>query len=77
MRISLHKMMSSSVISENLKGVLEKIRVAYENAPAQTRPKLLPNLIAVSKTKPKGSIIDAYKAGQRVFGENYIQVDNF
>ena len=28
----------------------------------------------MSKTKPKEAVIEAYKAGQRVFGENYIQV---
>ena len=33
-------------------------------------------LVAVSKTKPKEAVIEAYKAGQRVFGENYIQVKN-
>ena len=31
-------------------------------------------MVAVSKTKPKEAVIEAYKAGQRVFGENYIQV---
>lgn len=30
-------------------------------------------LVAVSKTKPNESIIDAYNAGQRVFGENKVQ----
>ncbi len=30
-------------------------------------------LVAVSKTKPVTSIIEAYNAGQRVFGENKIQ----
>ena len=30
-------------------------------------------LVAVSKTKPATSIIKAYNAGQRVFGENKIQ----
>ncbi|WOT04271.1 YggS family pyridoxal phosphate-dependent enzyme [Shewanella youngdeokensis] len=30
-------------------------------------------LLAVSKTKPNSQIIDAYKAGQRLFGENYVQ----
>lgn len=32
-----------------------------------------PRLVAVSKTKPTGDIIEAYNAGQRHFGENYIQ----
>ncbi len=38
--------------------------------------KLLPKevtLIAVSKTKPESDILEAYNAGQRVFGENKIQ----
>jgi pyridoxal phosphate enzyme (YggS family) len=30
-------------------------------------------LIAVSKTKPIGLLFEAYQAGQRVFGENYVQ----
>ena len=30
-------------------------------------------LVAVSKTKPVNAIMEAYKAGQRVFGENKIQ----
>ena len=30
-------------------------------------------LVAVSKTKPNESIIEAYKAGHRVFGENKVQ----
>lgn len=30
-------------------------------------------LVAVSKTKPEESVIEAYKAGQRHFGENYVQ----
>lgn len=30
-------------------------------------------LVAVSKTKPNEMLLDAYKAGQRHFGENYVQ----
>lgn len=36
----------------------------------------LPNhvtLVAVSKTKPASDLMEAYQAGQRVFGENYVQ----
>jgi len=29
--------------------------------------------VAVSKLHPKEAVIEAYKAGQRVFGENYVQ----
>ncbi len=31
------------------------------------------HLLAVSKTKPEKAIQDAYQAGQRAFGENYLQ----
>jgi len=31
------------------------------------------NLLAVSKTKPASDIVCAYRAGQRHFGENYVQ----
>ena len=30
-------------------------------------------LLAVSKTKPPEAVVAAYKAGQRAFGENYVQ----
>ena len=30
-------------------------------------------LVAVSKTKPNSAILEAYKVGQRVFGENKVQ----
>lgn len=33
----------------------------------------LPLLVAVSKTKPIDLILDAYAAGQRHFGENYVK----
>lgn len=32
-----------------------------------------PRLVAVSKTKPVEALKEAYDAGQRVFGENYVQ----
>ncbi|MFK5889967.1 MAG: YggS family pyridoxal phosphate-dependent enzyme [Flavobacteriaceae bacterium] len=38
----------------------------------ETLPKDV-TLVAVSKTKPESDILEAYKAGQRVFGENKIQ----
>lgn len=34
----------------------------------------LPRLVAVSKTKPVEAVQEAYDAGHRVFGENYVQV---
>ena len=38
------------------------------------RADCLPRLVAVSKTKPAEAVAQAYTAGQRVFGENYVQV---
>lgn len=34
----------------------------------------LPRLVAVSKTKPVEAVQEAYDAGHRMFGENYVQV---
>ena len=57
-------------ISRNLAMVNGRIRAAAEAAgrdPASVR------LVAVSKTRPAADIIEAFRAGQTVFGENYIQ----
>lgn len=57
-------------ICENLDLTNERIRAAAEAAgrdPASVR------LVAVSKTRPAADIITAFLAGQKVFGENYIQ----
>lgn len=47
-------------IAENLKKIAASI------------PKQV-SLVAVSKTKPNKDVLDAYNAGQRVFGENKVQ----
>ena len=47
-------------ISENIKHIRSQIP---ENV----------TLIAVSKTKPNEMLLEAYKSGQRHFGENYVQ----
>lgn len=39
----------------------------------QDLPNITPRLVAVSKTKPKELLIQAYEAGVRDFGENYVQ----
>lgn len=38
----------------------------------QDLPQISPRLVAVSKIKPAALIIQAYEAGQRDFGENYV-----
>jgi uncharacterized pyridoxal phosphate-containing UPF0001 family protein len=47
-------------ISENIIQILNEI------------PKNV-KLVAVSKTKPNENILEAYNAGQRIFGENKVQ----
>ena len=47
-------------IAENLEAVIQALPDSVE-------------LVAVSKTKPNSSILEAYAAGHRVFGENRIQ----
>ncbi len=57
-------------IPDRLSATLERIARAAANAgrrPDQVR------LIAVSKTQPVAAILSAYQAGQRAFGENYLQ----
>jgi pyridoxal phosphate enzyme (YggS family) len=48
-------------------GVAEKLRELRETIPAHV------TLVAVSKTKADEAIMEAYKAGQRDFGENKVQ----
>ena len=57
-------------IADNLKTVLDRIGSAALKAgrdPAAVR------LVAVSKTKAAASVNEAARAGQRLFGENYVQ----
>ena len=68
---------SAPNISKNLNDILSQVNQAYQKADTAKRATRLPRLVAVSKTKPKELIIQAYKAGQRSFGENYIQVGHF
>ena len=51
------------MIAQNLKSIQTELTSLNTSA----------KLIAVSKTKPVEDIINAYEAGQRDFGENYIQ----
>lgn len=55
-------------IAEAVRGVRERIASAASSC---GRP--LPTLVAVSKTKPVEMLSEAYEAGQRAFGENYVQ----
>jgi len=58
----------------NLKNQIEAVTTQIELAAQQAnRSASEIILLAVSKTKPISSVIDAFNAGQRCFGENYIQ----
>jgi pyridoxal phosphate enzyme (YggS family) len=62
--------MTVTMISENIKRIKEKITNAAlkaERSPEDIK------LVAVSKRFPADKIIDAIAAGQKIFGENYIQ----
>ena len=57
-------------IAERLDCARRGIALATVNA---HRPPNSVKLLAVSKTKPVSDIMAAYEAGQRMFGENYVQ----
>ncbi|XP_006000351.1 pyridoxal phosphate homeostasis protein [Latimeria chalumnae] len=62
----------SEEVGRALKAVLERVQQAAAGR-AQDLPAIQPRLVAVSKTKPADMVIEAYKHGQRNFGENYVQ----
>jgi pyridoxal phosphate enzyme (YggS family) len=59
-----------ATIAENLQGVTA--RIARAAAAAGRDPSAIA-LVAVSKTFPAGCVAEARAAGQRAFGENYVQ----
>lgn len=57
-------------IADNLQSIRKRIEAACGRAgrePASVR------LLAVSKTRPAAAVTEAWAAGQRLFGENYVQ----
>jgi pyridoxal phosphate enzyme (YggS family) len=59
-----------STIAGNLQAVEATIEAACR---AAERPRSTVQLLAVSKTFPAEAVLEAVEAGQRVFGENYLQ----
>ncbi|NXT71097.1 PLPHP protein, partial [Chaetops frenatus] len=53
-----------------LRAVTEQLQQAAARRP-QGLPAVQPRLVAVSKTKPAEMVMEAYRHGQRSFGENY------
>ncbi len=60
----------SNTIAQNIENILSQITVLAQDA---DREPASVQLLAVSKTKPISDVIQAYDAGQRHFGENYVQ----
>lgn len=50
-----------------------EVNVAENLASVRARMEGTARLVAVSKTKPNSMVLEAYNAGQRYFGENYVQ----
>lgn len=59
-----------ALVGENLASIRERIRVAATSADRDPASIVL---VAVSKKKTADQIWEALQAGQRVFGENYVQ----
>eukprot|EP00117_Sycon_ciliatum_P002252 scpid21548/ scgid7566/ Proline synthase co-transcribed bacterial homolog protein len=60
-------------VGDALKSVLDRIQRATKEHKDNRRSLSAPQLVAVSKTKPVELILEAYQAGQRHFGENYVK----
>eukprot|EP00245_Coleochaete_scutata_P013235 TRINITY_DN5327_c0_g2_i1.p1 TRINITY_DN5327_c0_g2~~TRINITY_DN5327_c0_g2_i1.p1 ORF type:complete len:270 (+),score=59.80 TRINITY_DN5327_c0_g2_i1:86-895(+) len=72
-RLMLASMSTSAAevgVVQNLRNVLERASKAAERA---SPPNKNVRVVAVSKTKPVPLLMEAYNAGQRHFGENYVQ----
>ncbi|KFD67845.1 hypothetical protein M514_00247 [Trichuris suis] len=59
-------------IEANLRIIQKRISDAFETTDPSRRSRF-PRLVAASKLKPVSDICFAYQAGQRHFGENYVQ----
>ncbi|KAK0151992.1 Pyridoxal phosphate homeostasis protein [Merluccius polli] len=61
----------SEEIGKALQSAADRVNQAVARR-SKALPALPPRLVAVSKTKPPEMVMEAYKQGQRNFGENYI-----
>ncbi|XP_064630571.1 pyridoxal phosphate homeostasis protein-like [Lineus longissimus] len=68
----MRRAMADTEIARALRSVLDRVKTACDKRPEDLRG-LQPRLVAVTKIKPKAVILQAYEAGQRHFGENYVQ----
>ncbi|KAJ8285585.1 hypothetical protein GJAV_G00028500 [Gymnothorax javanicus] len=61
----------SEEIGKALQAVVDRVKQAAGRRP-QVLQNVTPRLVAVSKTKPPEMVVEAYRQGQRNFGENYV-----
>ena len=52
---------------------LQAVRASIKQIAETQKLARIPQLVAVSKVKPVATVMEAYEAGQRHFGENYVQ----
>lgn len=64
----------SNIVITKIQKNLELIREQMQRACSNSKRSLNSvQLVAVSKTKPASMVLEAYEAGQKIFGENYVQ----
>jgi len=64
---------SSAAAAVEIQQALSTLRASISGLAQKHGLKRQPLLVAVSKTKPAEAVLHAYAAGQRRFGENYVQ----
>jgi pyridoxal phosphate enzyme (YggS family) len=64
--------MSLSAATHDVVAALKSLQSSIQSISTQYN-RAVPRLVAVSKTKPNSLIQQAYQAGQRHFGENYVR----
>ena len=62
--------LDTHTVTARLRATRERLDAALD---AAKRPRTSATLLAVSKTRPAAEIREAHAAGQRAFGENYLQ----
>ncbi|XP_016376554.1 proline synthase co-transcribed bacterial homolog protein-like isoform X2 [Sinocyclocheilus rhinocerous] len=67
----LWRVAMSEEVGKKVQAVVDRVNQAVSRRP-KTLPCIAPRLVAVSKTKPPEMVVEAYKHGQRNFGENYV-----
>ncbi|XP_026055915.1 pyridoxal phosphate homeostasis protein-like [Carassius auratus] len=65
------RVVMSEEVGRKVQAVVDRVNQAVSRRP-KTLPCIAPRLVAVSKTKPPEMVVEAYKHGQRNFGENYV-----